>query len=158
MEEQKENKEGLGFKKEPKIRANLKMTSKRKDQLKYQTSYILKARRQTKTFCFILGKGPRIPKKQNSLGSKIRSILRVFLLQNIAVPEKFSPGKKRDTQVVSKKTDFSFFFFLLFKPKEPFILILHLPMTKAGQKKERDCLLLTNLTKKNEKKKWSANA
>ena len=51
-------------KKEPKIRANLKMTSKRKDQLKYQTSYILKARRQTKTFVLFWAKAQEFPKNK----------------------------------------------------------------------------------------------
>ena len=46
----KKTKKDLVKKKEPQIRANLKMTSERKDELKHQTSYILKARRQTKSF------------------------------------------------------------------------------------------------------------
>ena len=82
LKNRKKTKKDLVKKKEPQIQANLKMTSKRKDQLKYQTSYILKARRQTKTFVFFLGKGPRIPLKQNSLESKIRSLHWVFFLQN----------------------------------------------------------------------------
>jgi hypothetical protein len=64
LEEQKEKKEGLGSKKEPHIRANLKMTSKRKDQLIYQTSYILKARRQTKTFVFFWAKAQEFPQNK----------------------------------------------------------------------------------------------
>ena len=71
-------------KKNPKFEQILEMASKRQDQLKYQTSYILKARRQTKTFVLLWAKASRIPPKQNFLGSKIRSLLRVFLLQNKA--------------------------------------------------------------------------
>ena len=40
------------------------MTSKRKDQLKYQTSYILKARRQTKTFVSFWANPQEFPKNK----------------------------------------------------------------------------------------------
>ena len=37
-----------------------------------------------------------------------------------------------------QKNGFFFFVFVFFKTKKPLILILHLPMTKAGQRKEKD--------------------
>ena len=76
------------------------------------------------------------------------------MLSFIAVSEKFSAGKKRDRWLVSKKTDFSFLFFFFlsqFKTKKPFFLILHLPMTKAGQRKEKDCFAFDQFDEKNEK-------
>ena len=60
----KKTKKDLVKKKELQIQANLKMTSKRKDQLKYQTSYILKARRQTKTFVLFWAKAQEFPKNK----------------------------------------------------------------------------------------------
>ena len=55
----------------------------------------------------------------------------------IAVPEKCFSGKKEGIGSPQKNGFFFLFFFSLFKPKEPFILILHLPMTKPGQRKEK---------------------
>jgi len=49
--ERKTTKEGFGhFYGKPGLRQNLKMTSKKKDELRYVTSYIYEARRQRKTF------------------------------------------------------------------------------------------------------------
>ena len=49
---------------------------------------------------------------------------------------------------IGSKQKNGFFFFLLFKTKEPFILILHLLMTKSGQRKEKYCFAFDQFDEK----------
>ena len=50
-----------------------------------------------------------------------------------------------------QKNGFFFFVFFFLERKKPFILILHLPMTKAGQRKEKYCFAFDQFDEKNEK-------
>ena len=56
----------------------------------------------------------------------------------IAIPECLHMPKKRD---IGSKQKTLIFYLFIFKTKKTFILILHLPMAKLGEKKESIVLL-----------------